>query len=255
MIIDTHAHTLDAKFDSDRNKVLQRAKDAGVDMIFEIACEVGEWPAALEFSKRDNIYAAYGIHPLEVENYKPEDLTVLETYLKDDKCIAIGEIGLDYHYDSGARKEEQKALFIKQLAIAKKLNKLVILHCRDAYEDMFEIIKNYSFKGVLHCFLGNRTQAKMFTDLGFLIGITCPVTYPKSDELRKVVSETDISKILIETDCPYLPPQTKRGQRNEPAYVVEALKAVAEIKELPYEEAAKITRKNAVDLFLKQRNT
>ena len=249
MIIDTHAHILDAKFDVDRNEILQRAKDAGVATIFEIACEVNEWPGALELSKADNIYAAYGVHPLEVEDYSDKDLEKLETYLKDAKCLALGEIGLDYHYDGGAKKEAQKELFIKQLEIAKKLNKPVIIHCRDAYEDMYEILKNYSFKGVLHCFLGDRKQAKMFTDLGYLIGITNPITYPKSEELRKAVEETDISKLLIETDCPYLPPQDKRGQRNEPAYVVEALKAIATIKKLSYEEAAKITTKNALDLF------
>jgi TatD DNase family protein len=251
MIIDTHAHILDAKFDTDREAVIQRAFDAGVSTVFEIACETKEWNAALEFSKKDYVYASYGVHPLEAENYTGKDLDKLETFLQDKKCFAAGEIGLDYHYDGGAKKELQKSLFIKQLDIAARLNKPVVIHCRKAYEDMAEILKNYAgLKGVIHCFLGNAAQAEEFLSMGFLLGIDGPVTYPKSDELRKAILETDISKILIETDCPYLPPQKYRGQRNEPGFITETLKAVAEIKRLSCEETADITSQNAKRLFL-----
>ena len=253
MLIDSHAHLMDKKFDADRKAVIQRAFEAGVNIIFEMACETGDWDAVLEFSKEDFIYAAFGVHPLEVENYKDEDLIRLETFLKTPKCIAVGETGLDYHYDGGARKEAQKKLFIKQLDMAVKFNKPVIIHCRKAYEDMAEILKNYAgLKGVMHCFSGTCEHAEIFTQMGFLLGIDAPLTYPKSDELREVVLQTDISKLLIETDCPYLPPQTHRGQRNEPSYVTETLKAVAAIKRLPYEEAAQITTQNAKKLFLEK---
>jgi TatD DNase family protein len=250
MIIDTHAHILDAKFNDDRQAAVQRAFDAGVNTIFEIACETKDWDAALEFSKKDFVYAAFGVHPLEVENYKDEDLIRLETFLTSPKCIAAGEIGLDYHYDAGAKRKEQKLLFIKQLDIALKLNKPVIIHCRKAYDDMIEILKKYAdLKAVVHCFLGDRRQSEIFTQMGFLLGIDAPLTYPKSNELREAVLQTDISKILIETDCPYLPPQKYRGQRNEPSYITETLKAVAALKRLSYEEAAAITTHNARKLF------
>jgi TatD DNase family protein len=251
MIIDTHAHLSDAKYDADRDEVLKRAFASGVEIVFEIACETSDWDKALELSKKDGVFAAFGVHPLNLDGVSCADFKKLEEILKTNKkAIALGEIGLDYHYDDAPSKEIQKEFFIKQLEIALTLEKPLIIHCRDAYEDMIEILKNYTgLQGVLHCFLGNAAQAKEFLDMGLLLGIDGPVTYPKSNELREAVLQTDISKLLIETDCPYLPPQKYRGQRNEPSYIEETLKAVAAIKKLSYEEAAAITSKNALNLF------
>ncbi|MDR1941722.1 MAG: TatD family hydrolase [Endomicrobium sp.] len=250
MIIDTHAHLCDAQFDADRDEVLKRAFENSIDKIFEIACETSVWDKALEFSKTDGVYVSFGIHPHEAQKAKPEDFTKLETLLKNKKTIALGEIGLDYHYDLSPRKI-QREIFFKQLDIAVKLDIPIIIHCRSAYEDLAEIFKNYQKlpKGVIHCYAGTPQEAEFFTGFGFLLGIDGPLTYPKSDNARLVAAQTDISKLLIETDCPYLAPQKYRGKRNEPSYITETLKALAAIKRVSYEEAAAITSQNAIKLF------
>jgi len=251
MIIDTHAHISDIKFDADREAVLQRASDAGVGKIFEIACEVPVWDKALELSKRDNIYVSFGIHPHEAAKAVDGDFEKLEKLLDEKKVIAVGEIGLDYHYDFSPR-HVQREIFLKQLDIAIKHKKPVIIHCRSAYEELLTIFKNCRGqlpKGVIHCFSGTPEEAKQFIEMGFLLGIDGPVTFPKSDKLRAVVAETDISKLLAETDCPYLAPQAYRGKRNEPAYVAEVIKEIAAIKKISFDEAAEITTDNAIKLF------
>jgi TatD DNase family protein len=250
MIIDTHAHITDAKFDNDRDEVLKRAFASGVNKIIEIACEPQLWDKAREFVKRDNLYVSYGIHPHEAAKAREKDFEKLELLLQDAKAVAIGEIGLDYHYDLSPRKI-QREVFLKQLDIAKKYNKALVIHCRSAYEELITMLKNYKDfpKGVIHCYCGTPEEAKIFTEMGFMLGIDGPVTFPKSDKLRQVAAETDISKLLIETDCPYLAPQKYRGQRNEPSYITETLAKIAEVKNISYEEAAKITAKNAEKLF------
>ncbi|MCL1971734.1 MAG: TatD family hydrolase [Endomicrobia bacterium] len=250
MIIDTHAHLTDPKFDADREEVLKRAFESGVNKIIEIACETELWDKAGEFVKKDNLFISYGIHPHEAAKAREKDFEKLELLLHEKKAVAIGEIGLDYHYDFSPRKT-QREVFLKQLDIAKKYNKTLVIHCRSAYEELIRILKNYEGlpKGVIHCFSGTPEEAKILVETGFLLGIDGPVTFPKSDKARQIVSETDISKLLIETDCPYLAPQKYRGQRNEPAYIVETLQKIAEIKNISYEEAEKITCENAVRLF------
>ncbi|MDR1400804.1 MAG: TatD family hydrolase [Endomicrobium sp.] len=252
MIIDTHAHVVDVRFDSDREVVIRNAFSSGVKAIFEIACEVNYWDKALELSKRDDIFASFGIHPNNVSRVIHGDFDRLETLVKNEKCIAIGEIGLDYHYSSSMENANfQRELFIKQVDIANKYNKPVIIHCRDAYEDMIDILEKYKTvsRGVVHCFSGNLKQAKIFVKAGFLLGIGGILTYNKSDSLKQVVFETDISNLLCETDCPYLAPQKYRGQRNEPSYIVETLKEIAKIKEMPFNETAQMTTQNALKLF------
>ncbi|MDR1695305.1 MAG: TatD family hydrolase [Endomicrobium sp.] len=251
MIIDTHVHLSDAKFDADRDETVKRAFDSGVTVLFEISCDPLEWDKALEFSKRDNVYISFGIHPHEAEKAKEEDFFKLESLIDGKKTIAVGEIGLDYHYDFSPR-HIQREVFIRQLGIAAKHNKPVIIHCRSAYEEMITLLKKYENppKGVIHCFSGTIDEAKVFAEMGFLLGICGPVTYPKSDKLKQVASEIPIEKLLIETDCPYLAPQKYRGQRNEPAYVTEVLRQTAELKNISFEEAARITANNAKELFL-----
>jgi TatD DNase family protein len=252
MIIDTHAHVTDLKFDGDRDAVVQRAFDFGVEKIIEISCEVGYWDKALEFSKKDNIFASFGIHPVDACGATFEDYNKLQTLIQNKKCVAVGEFGLDYHYDSSRQNINiQKESLLKQLDIATKFNKPIVIHCRDAYEDMIVFLKEYKKvpKGVIHCFCGSSSQAKIFVEMGFLLGIDGPVTYKKSESLKQVVLNTDIDKLLIETDCPYLPPQKYRGQRNEPSYIVETLKEIATIKNISVSEVSKMTTSNAVKLF------
>lgn len=250
MIIDTHAHLTDPKFDEDREIVLQRAFDSGVNKIIEISCEADLWDKGREFAKKDNIYISYGIHPHEASKATEKDFEKLEELLQDKKTVAIGEIGLDYHYDFSPRQTQREVL-LRQLDIAVKYNKPLIIHCRSAYEELITMLKHYKDfpKGVIHCYSGTPEEAKIYVEMGFMLGIDGPVTYPKSDKLRQVVEETDISKLLIETDCPYLAPQKYRGQRNEPSYIIETLKKIAEIKDVSFEKAAEITAKNAEALF------
>jgi TatD DNase family protein len=252
MIIDTHAHMSDSRFDDDREIVIQKAFDCGIEKIFEIACEMRYWDRALELSKRDNIFLSFGVHPIETPKATREDYYKLQALIQDKKCIAVGEIGLDYHYDSSSQSIDiQKKSFLKQIDIAVKYNKTVIIHCRDAYDEMIDFFKKYKNvpKGVIHCFSGTPKQAKMFIEMGFLLGIDGPVTYKKSYNLKQVVFEADLNKLLVETDCPYLAPQKYRGQRNEPSYIVETLKEIATIKNILIDEVAQVTTQNALKLF------
>jgi TatD DNase family protein len=252
MIIDTHAHLSDEKFDKDRNLVIERAFNAGVEKIVEISCEPQYWDKALELSKHDNIFVAFGIHPNDVEKVSVQDYKKLELLIQEKKCVAVGEIGLDYHYDSSQQTAVlQKKFFATQLNLAAKFNKPVVIHSREANEDVVSILKSLKIipKGVIHCFSGTSQQAKEFVDFGFLLGIDGPVTYKKSEALKQTVLETELNSLLVETDCPYLSPQKYRGKRNEPSYVVETLKEIAAIKNILFEEVSKITTQNAVKLF------
>ncbi|MDR1086714.1 MAG: TatD family hydrolase [Endomicrobium sp.] len=252
MIIDTHAHLSDEKFDADRDTVIERAFNAGVERIIEISCEPRYWDKALELSKRDNIFVAFGIHPNDVKKVSGKDYQKLETLIQEKRCIAVGEIGLDYHYGSFSKTITlQKESFARQLGFAIKYNKPVTIHSRDANDDMITFLESYKSipKGVIHCFSGTPQQAKQVVSLGFFLGIDGPVTYKKSDNLKQTVLEVDINKLLIETDCPYLAPQKYRGQRNEPSYIIETLKEIAAIKNISFEEAAKITTQNTIKLF------
>jgi TatD DNase family protein len=252
MVIDTHAHISDVRFDNDREVVIQRAFDAGVVKLFEIACERRYWDKALKLSERNNIFISLGIHPVDTPKVTQQDYSKLQTLIQNEKCIAVGEFGLDYHYNSSDENIKiQKEALAKQLDIAFKYNKAVIIHCRDAYDDMIVFLKKYKNiqKGVIHCFSGNLDQSKVFIEMGFSLGIGGQITYKKSSGLKQIVSETNINKLLLETDCPYLTPQKYRGQRNEPSYVIEILKEIASIKNMLVEEVAQITTQNALQLF------
>jgi TatD DNase family protein len=252
MIIDTHVHLSDKKFDKDRNAVIERAFSTGVEKIVEISCETQYWDKALELSKHDNIFMAFGIHPNDVEKVSAEDYKKLELLIQEKKCVAIGEIGLDYHYNSSEQTAVlQKEFFVTQLNLAAKFNKPVIIHSREANEDVVSILKSLKIipKGVIHCFSGTLRQAKEFVDLGLLLGIDGPVTYKKSEALKQTVLEIEVNNLLVETDSPYLSPHKYRGERNEPSYIVETLKEIAAIKNIFFDEASKITTQNAVKLF------
>ncbi|MDR0977591.1 MAG: TatD family hydrolase [Endomicrobium sp.] len=257
MVIDTHVHLSDEKFDIDRNSVIDRAFNAGVEKIIEVSCETKYWNKTLEISRQKNIFASFGIHPNDAEKTSDTDYEKLELIIQQEKCIAIGEIGLDYHYNSCERNVVlQKKYFIKQLKLAVKFGKPVIIHSREANEDVIDILKSIKSipKGVIHCFSGTLQQAEEFIALGFLLGIDGPVTYKKSDGLRKIILDTDLKNLLVETDSPYLPPQKYRGQRNEPLHVLEVLKEIASIKNISLEEASKNTTQNALKLFNLERN-
>ncbi|MDR2066464.1 MAG: TatD family hydrolase [Endomicrobium sp.] len=252
MIIDTHAHLTDIKFDNDRKDVIERAFNSGLSRLIEVSCEMCYWYKSLELIKQNNIFASFGIHPIDVLKAVKSDYEKLETLIQNEKCVAVGEIGLDYHYDNCKNNiDAQKESLKVQLDLAKKYSKPVIIHCRDAYDDMIEFIKKQSFMptGVIHCFSGSLEQAKIFVDLGFYLGIDGPITYKKSDILKEVVKNIEIGKLLVETDCPYLAPQKYKRTRNEPSYIIEIVKEIASIKNMSLNEIEKVTNQNALNLF------
>lgn len=250
MLIDSHAHTTDSKFDNDRQEVLDRAFANGLKYIIEVGCEPPLWDKVAQLSKQEKIYSMFGLHPQDADKFNEELFGKLKNLLNDKKCVAVGEIGLDYHYEN-YDKQLQKEIFIKQLNFALEINKPICVHCRDAYDDMVEIFKSFKQlpKGVIHCFSGSYEQAKVVLNMGFLIGIDGPCTYPKSNKIIKVIENVPLDKILVETDCPYLAPQKYRGQRNEPAYVVEVAKKIAEIKNISFEEVCNKTFENTLKLY------
>ena len=254
MFIDTHAHLLDERFDKDRMDAVKRASGAGVGIIIETGCVQASWLKTLEFTeKNENIYCALGIHPQNAKTATDKNFSDLEKLAQNIKCVAIGETGLDYHYEYSPR-EIQKEVFIKHLNTARKCSKPITIHCRDAYKDLIEIIKkefiaNGPVKGVIHCFSGTSAEAAALIELGLLLGIDGPVTYPSAGELRSVVEHVPLDSVLLETDSPYLPPQKYRGQRNEPAFIPLIAEQIAQIRKLDCNIVEKTTTTNAAALF------
>ena len=250
MLIDSHAHISDTKFNEDRQVIIDKAFNSGLKYIIEVGCEPQFWDKVLELSEQEKIYSMFGLHPQDADKFNDKLLSKLKTLLSSKKCVGVGEIGLDYHFE-GHLKELQKEIFIKQINLALEINKPICIHCRDAYDDMIEIFKTFKQlpKGVIHCFSGSFEQAKEVLNMGFFIGIDGPCTYPKSSKLIKVIENISLDKLLIETDCPYLAPQKYRGTRNEPSYVVEVAKKISEIKQIPFEEVCKAITKNTIELY------
>lgn len=250
MLIDTHAHIEMKEFDSDREDVIQRAKDAGAAYLISVGANLAGSRKAVELSERyGNVYASVGIHPHDVKDMDETTIPVLRDLAKSSKVVAIGEIGLDY-FKEWSPKELQISKFRELLALAKELYKPVIIHDRDAHEDTLRILKEEGIKkGVVHCFSGDSEFAKEILNLGFYISFTGVITFPKAEDARKVVEAVPIEKMLVETDCPYLAPVPHRGKRNEPAFVREVAKTIAEVKGLSLEDVARITTLNVKDLF------
>lgn len=253
MFIDTHAQLLDKPFDIDRDAVLLRAAEKGVHNFIEIGWEPAIWEDTLKFSEtHKNVFCALGVHPHDINKADERTLERLFSLLVNPRVKGVGETGLDYHYNELPR-ELQKKHFIKHILFAKDLSKPLIIHCRDAYSDLIPIVSQHydgsKPAGVAHCFTGDLNEAKTMIELGFLIGIDGPVTYPSAKMLKEVVAGIPLEKILLETDCPYLPPQAFRGKRNEPAYLTYIAEEIAKIKNVSVETVADITSENAVKLF------
>jgi len=254
MFIDTHAHLLDDKFETDRYEVITKAFENRVEKIIEIGCDKKNWDKTLEFaSKNKNVFFTLGIHPQEAKTADKNDFIKLAEMALNPKCAGIGETGLDYHYEYSPRPV-QKEVFLTHLNTARKVKKPLIIHCREAYSDLIDILENDfkengSLEGVIHCFSGSMEDSKKLINLGFLIGIDGPITYPNSSLLRETVKNIPLEKILLETDSPYLSPQKYRGKRNEPAYLTLIAENIAEIKQLPLSRVEEITTANASKLF------
>jgi TatD DNase family protein len=252
MLIDTHAHLEMREFHDDRDDVIKRAKDAGVEYIVTIGTTVESCRDAVMLAdKYDFIYAAIGIHPHEAKDILHPAYEILRHFAQHKKVVAYGEIGLDYYYEHTQRVVQQRK-FRDMLHEAKELKLPIIVHDRDAHEDTLRILKedwDPALGGVMHCFSGDIEYAKQVMDQGFHISIAGPVTFPKAQALRDVVKQVPIEQLLIETDAPYLAPQQFRGKRNEPAYVRYMAEEIAKVKGLTFDDVARITSFNAMQLF------
>lgn len=250
-MIDTHAHIYYKDYETDFEDMLQNAANCGVDKIIVVGTDIESSKKSVELSiKYQNIYAAVGIHPNDAVNFDENCIGELTSLFSlSDKVIAIGEIGLDFYRDKSP-KDKQQEVFEKLLALAEKLQKPVIIHDRDAHDQILSTLKKFpAVKGVLHCFSGDINLAKEVILLGYYISVTGNITYRSNTLLQDVVKAISIDKILIETDSPYLSPIPYRGKRNEPAFVKEVALKIAEIKNLSFEDVDRITTKNASDLF------
>lgn len=269
MIIDTHAHLMFSEFKDDLGNVLAAARAAGVEKIVNVGCSVESSRQAVEMAKSnivggDFLYATLGLHPYDALDATDELMGKWEKLVLEDrgsgrkKIAAIGEIGLDY-FKAKIGHDEQKKAFRKQLKLAAKVGLPVIVHNREADEDCLEILKEFlgggvsgdqnSLKVVFHCFGSNLEFARKVWAAGFMTSFTGVITYPGAKDLREVVRNVPMDKFMVETDCPYLAPQCYRGKRNEPAYVVEVAKMIAELKGMKFDEVVKIAMINTKNFF------
>jgi TatD DNase family protein len=249
-LTDSHAHVDVDDFDADREVMLERARAAGVGTILAIGNgpEIGKLGAAVPFAEtHDWIYAAAGIHPHEARHATDAHYAELERLARHPRMIAWGEIGLDFHYDHSPR-DVQGDVLRQQLALARAAKKPVIIHCREAWPECLEILesdwRSAGLGGIFHCFSGTVEEARRGIDLGFLVSFAGNVTFPKSQNLRDVAREIPLDRMLIETDSPFLAPPPHRGRRNEPAYVAEVARTIANVRDLPASEVAEITSAN-----------
>ena len=254
MLFDSHAHIVDSRFNKDRDQVIQRAREAGVDYIMNPGADYESSIQAVALAEKyDFIYAAVGVHPHDAKSLDDMMLSLLKAMARKNKVKAIGEIGLDYHYDHSPR-DIQKYWFERQLLMAKELKLPVIIHDRDANQDVFDILSKVdSFEtGVLlHCYSGSAELAKEYIKKGAYISLAGPVTFKNARKPVEVVETIPLDRLMIETDAPYLTPEPYRGKRNESAYVSYVAKKFAEIKGCSYQEVAEETMKNAKSFFNK----
>jgi len=250
MLVDTHCHLDFPEYDQDRDQVISRAKEQGIEYIIDIGSSLQGSRRALELAQKyESIYATVGIHPHEADTFTPETEKEIRSLAKNEKVVAIGEIGLDY-FKNFSKPQNQLPLFAQMLKIAKDSNLPIVIHTREAQSDTLKILKEVMpIRAVVHCFSGDSNFLKECLNLGFLISFTCNVTYKKAQNLREIIKITPLDKLLLETDAPYLSPEGFRGKRNEPVQVRLLAEFVADIKGIKLEEVAKVTTENARSLF------
>lgn len=252
MLFDTHAHLNLPQFADDLDDVIERAKRAGVSEIVVVGFDEKTIERALELVDRYScLYAAIGYHPIDAIEMKDEHLSMLERLSSHPKVVALGEMGLDYHWDKSP-KDVQKDVFRKQIRLAKKVNMPIIIHNRNADDDVIQILEEEradTVGGIMHCFSGDVEMAKRCLEMNFYISLGGPVTFKNAHVPKEVAAYVPLDRLLIETDCPYLAPHPHRGKRNEPAYVKLVAETIAEIKGIDLDELAAITTANAKKIF------
>ena len=263
MFTDTHAHLDYSDYASDLDQVIERASEAGVSKVITIGIGRDSIPRSLALCDRyPNVFAAIGVHPTALDDLRLDEWEILEQAVKHPKVVAIGETGLDYHHlpsektpgaDDDTWKKKQHDYFLRQLELAKKLDKPVVVHCRDAYPDTIKILKEFGrfreHPGVMHCFASDSAAAKEVFTLNYVISTGGVLTFKNAPALRAVVSETPHDKLLLETDCPYLAPHPHRGKRNEPGYTRLVAEKLAEVWNIPLEEVSRVTEANVKRVF------
>jgi TatD DNase family protein len=252
MLTDTHMH-LDAEhFNEDREEVIARALENGITRMVNIGFNGETIPSTIALAEAyDCIHAVVGWHPVDAIHMKPEDLDWIEQLCSHPKVVAIGEIGLDYYWDTSP-KDIQQRVFRKQIQLARKMGKPIVIHNRDAHQDILHILKEEKAAevgGIMHCFSGSWETAKQCLDMNFHISFGGPVTFKNAKQPKEVLAQVPLDKLLLETDSPYLTPHPFRGKRNEPSYVRLVAEAAAEIHGMSVEEIARITTDNAVRLL------
>jgi TatD DNase family protein len=253
-LVDSHCHLDDEKFDADRDAVIERALATGVETMMAIGTG-GELDVAIRLAeKHPFIYATIGVHPHDAAKASAETFVRLRDLASHPKVLAIGEIGLDYHYDFSPR-DVQHRVFDRQLEIAAEFGKPLVIHTREAWEDTMAHFSSgpatLPHGGIMHCFTGDSTQARQALAFGFHLSFGGVLTFPKAESVREAARITPEERLLIETDCPYLAPVPHRGTRNEPAFVIETARRLAALRAVPIEEIASVTTRNFHDLCLR----
>ncbi len=254
MLVDTHCHLDFHRFDGDRDEVVARALEAGVSRIVVPALDLDNCAAVLALADRyPSVFAAVGVHPNSTALWSDGWIETLRELAAHDKVVAIGEIGLDYHWDKSPHETQQRAL-TQQLELAAELDLPVIVHNREADSDVLRLLEQSALRngdrpGVLHSFSSDWEVAARGLELGYYLGFTGPITYKNANELRDVLRKAPMDRILVETDAPFLAPQAHRGQRNEPAYVVHVAQQVAAVRETSLKTVEAMTTENAACIF------
>ena len=251
MLVDSHAHIQLDNYSTDRDAVLTRARQAGVRTILVIGFDLQTSRDAIALTEAyEGLYATVGAHPHDTKDFGEKTLEIFRELASHSKVIALGEMGLDY-YRNLSPSTLQKSAFERQLDLSEELNLPVVIHNREAYHDILPVLRarNGRICGVMHCFSGDVDIMRQTLDLGFSVGIGGPVTYRKSEDLQAVAKEVPADRLLVETDCPWLAPQFRRGKRNEPAYVRSTAEKIAELRGISLDEIAEITTRNFENLF------
>ncbi|PTX55226.1 TatD DNase family protein [Melghirimyces profundicolus] len=253
MLFDSHAHLNDEQFSKDREEVIRRAREeAGVSRILNVGFNRDTIKDTLKLAETyDYIYAAVGWHPVDAVECTVEDLEWIESLTDHPKVVALGEMGLDYHWDKSP-KGVQESVFRQQIRLARELGMPIIIHNREADEDVVRILREEKAEevgGVMHCFGGDWKTAEACMELNFMIGLGGPVTFKNARLPKEIAKRVPLDRLLVETDCPYLAPHPNRGKRNESAYVRLVAEAIAELRDMPLEELARCTFDNATRLF------
>ena len=253
MLIDSHAHLDDKRFNKDRDRLIKSLEENDISLVINIGADISTSIKSVKLAEEyENIYAAVGVHPHSAKEMDDSTIEVLRAFANRDKVVAIGEIGLDFHYDNSPRDIQRKR-FIEQIKLAKELDMPIVVHSRDADQETFDIIKEEAadgkLRGVLHCYSGSAEMAKDYVDLGFYISLAGPVTFKNARKPREVAKTVPIDRLLVETDSPYLTPEPHRGKRNEPLYLRHVASMIAEIRGMSFEDVGRITSENTKKLF------